>query len=360
MIFDFSTRGQEQVQDAVERERKSTISDTLAIAFLIAMVGGFYYYINHMGGTAWNEKQRAKIDSHLNDSYFRRDNRNYQHLSKARERPVVSTRFRRPRMKKPPHATPRRQQQQQQEKNAAVAAERRRYHIATDTASENLSMNDVSRAVAAVTGKGGPGYGHADSAETDKYKSKVIRVKSTRDGEMYFVAADLPQKKKAADKLAEVHRRAQTLLQSISEQLEGGRRIKSSDGVDITDNMKTLVRKHYNKRTPFAEYYNPMDKTVGVNSEKGSVIEMCLRGKQNPNEWNSDNTLFRVHMHELAHSADFHYRADGEDGHGPVFKRLHQHLIGIAENLGLYNCAEYKRSGKRFCSLRLTEEYCAS
>jgi hypothetical protein len=124
--------------------------------------------------------------------------------------------------------------------------------------------------------------------------------------------------------------------------------------------MKQLVRKHYKREIPLAEYNVPNDSTVGSNADKGVLIETCLRSKFDPNEWNTDNSLFRVNMHELAHSADFEFRADGEEAHGPVFKRLHQYLLTVAENLGLYNCAEYKASGRKFCGLTLTEKYCGN
>ena len=139
--------------------------------------------------------------------------------------------------------------------------------------------------------------------------------------------------------------------------MDNSRRVVALDGTDITDNMKALIRKHYKVETPLAEYHNPSDLTVGSNSDKGVVIETCLRSKFDPTEWSSINTLFRVHTHELAHSADFDYREDGEDGHGPVFKRLHKHLLGVSENLGIYNCAEYTRSGGALCGVKLTESY---
>ena len=60
----------------------------------------------------------------------------------------------------------------------------------------------------------------------------------------------------------------------------------------------------------------------------------------------------------IAGARALEFRGDGEDAHGPVFKKLHQYLLGIAENLSLYSCAEYKKSGKRYCSLLLTENYC--
>lgn len=218
---------------------------------------------------------------------------------------------------------------------------------------ERFGVDDVKRVANAVATSV---TGEAPSHTTGK--SKVGRVRSNVDGKFYFVAADLPDKGRAADKLAEINRRSQYLLQSISEQLSEGGRITSEDGVDITDNMKQLVRKHYRKYTPFMEYHNPSDKTVGSNSDKGTVIETCLRSKRNPSEWNSDNTLFRVHVHELAHSADFEFRGDGDAAHGPVFKRLHKFLLGVSQNLGIYDCGEYQRSGRRFCGLQLTEDFC--
>ena len=184
--------------------------------------------------------------------------------------------------------------------------------------------------------------------------NKTIEVK--KDGDYYFVSASLPDRKKAADKLAEIHRRSQYLLQAIDEQLDGSRRVKAEDGTDITDNMRKLVQRHYQKKIPFAEYHNPNDQTVGSNSDKGMLIQICLRAKQNPSQWNTDNTLFRVHVHELAHSADHHYREDGNAGHGPEFYRLMNYLLAVAENLGIYSCEEYRKSGRAFCGLALTEE----
>jgi hypothetical protein len=215
---------------------------------------------------------------------------------------------------------------------------------------EQLSFDDIGKGVAnAVAAVVGDGSG----------KSDVVQVKASSDRNHYFVAANLPHKGKAANKLAEVNRRAQYLLQALDEQLDGNKRIMSGDGKDITESMKRIVKKHFNKPVPLAEYHNPDDLTVGSNSGKGQAIETCLRGKRDPSDWAPDNTLFRVHTHELAHSGDTEYRGDGEDAHGPVFKRIHMYLLTVAENLRLYNCAEYKKSGKMFCGVTLSEDYCA-
>ena len=167
-----------------------------------------------------------------------------------------------------------------------------------------------------------------------------------------MVAASLPDREKAADFLSEIYRREQFLLQTIDEMLDGGETIKAFDGIVITDNMKRLVKKHFKKVTPFAEYHNPNDRTVGSNSAKGALVEICLRSKYKPEEWNPINTAFRVHVHELAHSADTEFREDGD--HGEVFNRLMNFLLGVAENIGIYNCDEYKKS-RKFCGLVLEE-----
>lgn len=216
------------------------------------------------------------------------------------------------------------------------------------TPAEAITLGDV------VTDHTGKSTIEVTDQEDPSGKDKVVKFKSDIDGEYYFVSASLPEKKRAANLLAEVHRRSQYLLQAIDEMLDGGERVKAIDGVDVTDNMKRLVKKHYRKRIPFAEYHNPKDKTVGSNSAKGELIEMCLRSKFDTKEWNSPNTLFRVHVHELAHSADKDYREDGD--HGPVFNRLMNFLLQTAGNLGIYSCEEYKKSGRKMCGLVLTEE----
>lgn len=216
------------------------------------------------------------------------------------------------------------------------------------TPAEAITLGDV------VTDHTGKSTIEVTNKKDPEGKDKVVKFKADSDGEYYFVSASLPDKKRAANMLAEIHRRSQYLMQSIDEMLDGGERVKAIDGVDVTDNMKRLVKKHYKKRIPFAEYYNPHDNTVGSNSAKGELIEMCLRNKFKPQEWNSVNTLFRVHVHELAHSADKDYREDGD--HGPVFNRLMNFLLQTAGNLGIYSCEEYKKSGRAFCGLRLSEE----
>lgn len=215
---------------------------------------------------------------------------------------------------------------------------------------EGVTLGDV------VVASDGEKILKASDSKDPSGKDKVTKQRSNVDYKYYYVSARLGDKVKAANKLAELNRRVQYLLQTIDESLDNGQKVVAKDGTDITANMRKLVDQHYGKPLPVAEYNSPHDKTVGSNSDKGMLLEVCLRSKYNPQEWNSDNTLFRVMAHELAHTADFEWRGDGDHNHGPVFFRLHNHLLSVAEDIGVYNCAEYKKSGRRHCGLVLTEE----
>lgn len=194
-----------------------------------------------------------------------------------------------------------------------------------------------------------------DQNTETKGKDRVVKQRSDLDHKYYFVSAELPDRKKAANKLAEVYKRQQTLLQKIDENLSTQRKIIYRK-TDITKNMRRLVKKHYQKESGFAEYHNPYDKTVGSNSDKGLLIEVCLRDKYKPSNFNRDNTIFRVNVHELAHSADKEFRGDGELAHGPFFYLLMDYLLNEAQHLGIYSCAEYKKSNREYCGLVLSEE----
>lgn len=183
-------------------------------------------------------------------------------------------------------------------------------------------------------------------------------VTAKLDGNKYRVAKGLPDEARAADLLAELAKRTRVLLDKLDMRMDAEKRLFARDGTDVTPNIAKLIRKHKNKTLPLTEYHDPSDSTVGSNSDKGESLELCLRNKFKPDEFNSINTLFRVLMHELAHSADFEFRGDGDVAHGDVFRRLHSFLIQEAEKNGLYSCDEYDRTNQRFCGMHLTEDYC--
>lgn len=185
-------------------------------------------------------------------------------------------------------------------------------------------------------------------------QSAVDPVRSRVDGRSYPVSR-AGEQQKAADLLGEASRRAHVLMDHIKRNKKS---VVVSGGHDVTLAIDRLLDAHLGESLPLAEYDNPSEDIVGSNMDKGKSIEICLRSKDDATLFNPVNTVFRVLLHELAHSGDAVYRGDGDDRHGPVFRAIHTYLLSEAEKLGLYSCAEYDKSGHDFCGLRLTEDYC--
>ena len=196
-------------------------------------------------------------------------------------------------------------------------------------------------------------------ANAKAQKLEVKAVVSGVDDEKYYVAQGLPDEGKVADRLADLSLVSVKVLNEIKKRLEKDGKIFAGDKVDITTNMEKLLKKHYDKHLNLSEYNSPDDQIVGSSSNKGELIEICIRHKKDPSTFNSINTTRRVFLHELAHSADFEYRKDGLKAHGPVFKRLHMYLLSVGEDLGLYSCEEYQQTNGAFCGLRMDEKYCS-
>ena len=108
-------------------------------------------------------------------------------------------------------------------------------------------------------------------------KDKVVKQRSSKDYKYYYVSAVLDDKVEAANKLSELNRRVQYLLQTIDESLDGGRKVHAKDGVDITSNMRTLVKKHYNKPLPVANITRLTTRQWAVIATKGCYWR-CVSG----------------------------------------------------------------------------------
>ena len=198
-----------------------------------------------------------------------------------------------------------------------------------------------------------------EAANGKNQKAAVKAVTSGVDDAKYYVAQGLTDESKVADRLADLSLVCVKVLNEIKKRLEKDGKIYAGDKEDITKNMEKLLLKHYDKHLNLSEYHSPDDQIVGSSSNKGELIEICVRHKKDTSTFNSINTTRRVFLHELAHSADFEYRKDGMKAHGPVFKRLHMYLLSVAEDLDLYSCEDYQKTGGAFCGLRMDEKYCS-
>lgn len=197
-----------------------------------------------------------------------------------------------------------------------------------------------------------------DAVAADEPKEPVKAVKSAKDGNKYYVSSRLGEDSKALGFLEDLQDVASKVLTEVKKKLDAGETLIAHDKSNITKNMEVLIQRHYQKPFTLAEYIHFRNRIVGANSDKGLLIEICLRSKYDTKQFNSQNTVRRVFLHEMAHSADFDYREKGRKAHGPEFEKLHMYLLGVAEDLGLYSCELYNKHGDSFCGLALGESYC--
>ena len=181
-------------------------------------------------------------------------------------------------------------------------------------------------------------------------RSKMTTVKG-KDGKEYDVA-DLQNKQKAADYLAEINRRVDVLMYHLQNLVAKNNKIEY-EGENMTNCIKRLIRKQQNSPHKFSELYDDTD-TVASNTNKGEQLDLCLRDKADPSSFNEMNTAMRVVLHELAHSADKQYRM--HENHGNHFYRLHSYLMDEAGKVNVYSCSQYNRDGPGFCGMLLPDD----
>ena len=115
-----------------------------------------------------------------------------------------------------------------------------------------------------------------------------------------------------------------------------------------------MIRKEWSFIPKYTFWFIHYIRKLNVKKVK-NLRKYYLNSKYKPSNFNRDNTIFRVNVHELAHSADKEFRGDGELAHGPFFYLLMDYLLEEAAHLGIYNCADYKRSNRAYCGLVLSE-----
>mmetsp|Transcript_7548 Transcript_7548/g.13445 ORF Transcript_7548/g.13445 Transcript_7548/m.13445 type:complete len:292 (+) Transcript_7548:95-970(+) len=189
--------------------------------------------------------------------------------------------------------------------------------------------------------------------EAKSGKARLLKKTADLDDQGYFVAAGVPGDEQAANHLAELQRRAMILIARIDDLVKEGKPLNSVDGREVTENMKRILKKHLNRPLLLVELFQPGGTTVGANSGKGMLFELCLR--KNANDFDPVNSTMRVLVHEIAHSGDANYRKAGVDAHGPVFKSIQDFMLEVAEREGLYSCEEFSNGGRRICGLQLDE-----
>lgn len=171
--------------------------------------------------------------------------------------------------------------------------------------------------------------------QTNLFSSEVTYVTSQVDQEKYIVL-NLPDKQHAADILAHLKAKLVNF-------------VKQLDQTVIVDDKRDKIKRIQHKFKAVLSEARQGSKYTSYTVNKGTVIHMCLREKDESNNMIDENTLFFVALHELAHVMTVSI------GHTEEFWNNFKYLLKQAIKLGYYNYHPYHISPKKYCGTMITD-----
>ena len=157
------------------------------------------------------------------------------------------------------------------------------------------------------------------------------KIESNVNGKQYYVR-NLPDKKEAADKLANIGIKLKRLVDSLDiedkEKGEYNKKLKDNFNSDyITENI------------PGSQY-------VAYSVNKGEELSLCIR-EEKTEKIMDDNIIIFVAIHELSHIMT------PETGHTPLFWNNMKYLLEKASSLGIYIPVDYSKDPKIYCGMEI-------
>lgn len=168
-------------------------------------------------------------------------------------------------------------------------------------------------------------------------KPSHVYVTSTVDNKKYYVR-DLLDKQTAADTLAEVSRRMDTLVKKLIEK-------NTENGSN--DSRVNRLKDIYLNRTELSES-KPLKGVTSYTINKKNMV-LCVRARDNDNTIVDVNTILFVALHELAHIATISV------GHTDDFWANFRWILAYATDMGIYNYVDYAKHRKRYCGIYITD-----
>jgi hypothetical protein len=167
----------------------------------------------------------------------------------------------------------------------------------------------------------------------------IVSVRSKVDGRQYNVR-DLPDKQNAADLLAKVRRKLNTLIDSLRQRFPGKPQIKQ-----LNDKFEADPQRFY-EATPDSEH-------VSYSVNKGDSIHLCLRQRDDAKEpLVEENIMVFVALHEMGHVITPPTVAS----HGPEFWNNFGWLLREAESIGIYTYQDFKAHPVSYCGENITDQ----
>jgi len=167
-----------------------------------------------------------------------------------------------------------------------------------------------------------------------QYSTTHIFVMSTVDGKKYFVR-DLVDKQIAADTLANVSMRMNTLVEKLVKKYRR------------SDTRVNRLHDIYLNKTELSESI-PLKGITSYTLNKKNM-RLCVRARDSHNKIIDVNTILFVALHELAHIATVSI------GHTDDFWENFRWILAHAIDYNLYDYVDYAKHKQRYCGIYITD-----
>ena len=163
------------------------------------------------------------------------------------------------------------------------------------------------------------------------YTPKNIIKKVSLNDNMEYMVRDLENSQEAAEKLSSINNKIKRLIESLD--------------VNERKGIKRLKNK-YNPHTLSETEENSKYTSYSLN--KGEKIALCLRKNRNSLEFQDDNTIMFVAIHELSHIMT------KSVGHEKEFWENMAFLLEKAHELNIYDPVDYSENSVNYCGMEIT------
>lgn len=163
----------------------------------------------------------------------------------------------------------------------------------------------------------------------------ITSVRSSVDNRMYKVR-DLPDKQRAADLLAKLRLRLQTLMDALAADFPNKPQVQR-----LVQNFKADPERFF-ESTPDAEH-------TSYSVNKGEAVHFCLRQRDGTEQLVPEDVMVFVAIHEMAHMIT------QSVGHEPEFWNNFGWLLREAERRQLYKPQDFKSHPVMYCGVSITD-----
>jgi len=166
----------------------------------------------------------------------------------------------------------------------------------------------------------------------DTYFNAEVDYVEASDGNKYLVR-DMPDKKEAANLLAQVRARSERLIEHL-------KKAKPEDPrtIQLFTNFRADKLSEGGDNAKYTSY--------SVN--KGERIIFCLRARDGTNKLADINTVMFVAIHELGHLCTT------DIGHTKMFWDNFRWLLEDSLDIGIYVKDDYKNNPQSYCGIEIT------